>query len=542
VVVAAASCSATSTTSERFPEVDLFAEISDGQQLARAIRELATAAQVAATSQARLCASRSATPRASCSTPRSYAYLRISPRLRPHVRFCAIPSIRGPHRSEAPDDVLDEARELIAAGVQGARARRRGLDRLGPRHGLELPHLVEALAELEGEHRLRVMYAYPTASPGSCARCCASTARRALPRHPRAARRHAGAARDARAGSGDQVRAILDRLREEVPASRCAPRAARASRRDRRDADELVRFVREYRLGRLGAFTYSPEEGTSGFDLRARSRRRGRARAAHGARGARRGPARGPGGLVGTRDRGPGRRGSDRPRSRAALVRAPPWTRPRSTWSRGVAGCTAPVAAGAACGSRARRGVQPALRSSRSHAMSRGSLRALAQPHHGAALPRLAGAVRDLRALRTPRGEPGGRDPFRCSSLAFWLFIAIALSDVLDGWLARRGNLITAFGRIADPFVDKVLILGCMVYLAVLPWSQRFFPAWVVVVILAREFLVTGIRGYVESLGGQFPADLVRQGEDVHAVLRVRGGHRIVGLRDAGETHGFWTA
>ena len=39
------------------------------------------------------------------------------------------------------------------------------------------------------------------------------------------------------------------------------------------------------------------------------------------------------------------------------------------------------------------------------------------------------------------------------------------------------------------------------------PWSRPWFPAWIVVVILAREFLVTGIRGYVESLGGEFPAD-----------------------------------
>jgi CDP-diacylglycerol--glycerol-3-phosphate 3-phosphatidyltransferase len=91
--------------------------------------------------------------------------------------------------------------------------------------------------------------------------------------------------------------------------------------------------------------------------------------------------------------------------------------------------------------------------------------------------------------------------------LAFWLFLVVALSDVLDGWLARRGNHVTAFGRIADPFVDKVLVLGTMVFLAVLPWSSRWFPAWVVVVILAREFLVTGIRGYVESLGREFPAD-----------------------------------
>lgn len=91
--------------------------------------------------------------------------------------------------------------------------------------------------------------------------------------------------------------------------------------------------------------------------------------------------------------------------------------------------------------------------------------------------------------------------------VGFWLFVATAASDFLDGYLARRGKHITAFGRIADPFVDKVLVLGAMVFLAVLPWSQRWFPAWIVVVILAREFLVTAIRGYVESLGSQFPAD-----------------------------------
>lgn len=91
--------------------------------------------------------------------------------------------------------------------------------------------------------------------------------------------------------------------------------------------------------------------------------------------------------------------------------------------------------------------------------------------------------------------------------VAFWLFIVIAATDFLDGWLARRGNTITSFGRIADPFVDKVLVIGAMVYLAVLPWSQRWFPAWIVVAVVAREFLVTGIRGYVESLGLAFPAD-----------------------------------
>jgi len=91
--------------------------------------------------------------------------------------------------------------------------------------------------------------------------------------------------------------------------------------------------------------------------------------------------------------------------------------------------------------------------------------------------------------------------------VAFWLFIATSLSDILDGWLARRGNNVTAFGRIADPFVDKVLVMGAMVFLAVMPWSRPWFPAWIVVVILSREFLITAIRGYVESVGAAFPAD-----------------------------------
>lgn len=91
--------------------------------------------------------------------------------------------------------------------------------------------------------------------------------------------------------------------------------------------------------------------------------------------------------------------------------------------------------------------------------------------------------------------------------VAFWTFIVVAASDVLDGYLARRGNHITAFGRIADPFVDKVLVMGAMVFLAVMPWSAHWFPAWIVVVVLAREFLVTAIRGYVESMGVKFPAD-----------------------------------
>ena len=91
--------------------------------------------------------------------------------------------------------------------------------------------------------------------------------------------------------------------------------------------------------------------------------------------------------------------------------------------------------------------------------------------------------------------------------LAFWLFVVLAATDALDGYLARRDKHVTAFGRIADPFTDKVLILGTMIFLTTMDWAREWLPPWIVVLVLAREFLVTGLRGYVESAGGEFPAD-----------------------------------
>ena len=127
---------------------------------------------------------------------------------------------------------------------------------------------------------------------------------------------------------------------------------------------------------------------------------------------------------------------------------------------------------------------------------------------------------------------------------AFWLFIVIAATDFLDGWLARRGNVVTAFGRIADPFVDKVLVLGTMIFLAVMEWSRDWFPAWIIVVVLAREFLVTGIRGYVESLGLEFGADwfgkikLIVQCIAIGAVIGLPAFHWPEVLRDLLEVIG----
>ena len=92
------------------------------------------------------------------------------------------------------------------------------------------------------------------------------------------------------------------------------------------------------------------------------------------------------------------------------------------------------------------------------------------------------------------------------ASVGFVLFLVAAFTDVLDGYLARRRKMTSDFGRIADPFADKILICGSLVFLAATPGVDRIIQPWVVVVILAREFLVTGLRGYIESRGISFGA------------------------------------
>jgi CDP-diacylglycerol--glycerol-3-phosphate 3-phosphatidyltransferase len=89
------------------------------------------------------------------------------------------------------------------------------------------------------------------------------------------------------------------------------------------------------------------------------------------------------------------------------------------------------------------------------------------------------------------------------------VFALAALTDWLDGYLARLQGQTSAFGRVLDPLVDKVLVCGTFIFL--LPHGSRpeegWLTPWMVVVVVSREFLITGLRSYVETLGVHFGAD-----------------------------------
>ena len=91
------------------------------------------------------------------------------------------------------------------------------------------------------------------------------------------------------------------------------------------------------------------------------------------------------------------------------------------------------------------------------------------------------------------------------------LFIIAAGTDWLDGYLARRLDQVTTLGRVLDPLADKVIICGTFIFLTAVPvmrdvpWGLR---AWMVVVIVVREMLVTMLRSFIEQRGGDFSATM----------------------------------
>jgi CDP-diacylglycerol--glycerol-3-phosphate 3-phosphatidyltransferase len=87
---------------------------------------------------------------------------------------------------------------------------------------------------------------------------------------------------------------------------------------------------------------------------------------------------------------------------------------------------------------------------------------------------------------------------------ALAVFLVAAATDWVDGYLARRYGQVTRLGRVLDPFVDKIIVCGMFIFLSDVDGSR--IAAWMAVVVVSRELLVTAMRSSIEQGGGDFSA------------------------------------
>ena len=80
-----------------------------------------------------------------------------------------------------------------------------------------------------------------------------------------------------------------------------------------------------------------------------------------------------------------------------------------------------------------------------------------------------------------------------------FIFIVASITDKLDGYLARKNNQVTTFGKFLDPLADKILVLAAMVMLV----EMNRLPAWIPIIVLAREFMISGYRLIAVEKGGK---------------------------------------
>jgi len=204
-------------------------------------------------------------------SPEHWAYLQIADGCDNRCAYCKIPELRGGFRSRSMEDILEEANLLVENGVRelvliAQDTTRYGFDLYGE---LRLPELLRNLSKIEGLCRVRLLYCYPDEVTDELIEVIAGEPKVAkyidLPlQHIDDGILQAMGRR----GTADDVRALLDKLREKVPG--IAIRTTFITGfpgEDEAAFETLSAFIMEQRFAHMGVFAFSPQEGTPAWDL-----------------------------------------------------------------------------------------------------------------------------------------------------------------------------------------------------------------------------------------------------------------------------------
>ena len=199
-------------------------------------------------------------------TPRHYAYIKISEGCDRHCAYCAIPLITGRHQSRPMDEILDEVRELVKGGTKEFQIIAQeltyyGIDIDGKQH---IAELIDKMADIEGVEWIRLHYAYPTHFPWELLTVIRE--RKNVCKYLDIALQHISdnmLTRMRRNVTKQETYDFVERVRREVPGI-CLRTTLMVGFPGETDEDfrELLEFTRWARFDRMGAFAYSEEEGT----------------------------------------------------------------------------------------------------------------------------------------------------------------------------------------------------------------------------------------------------------------------------------------
>ena len=203
------------------------------------------------------------------STPKHLAYVKISDGCNNRCNYCAIPLIRGNFRSEPKDDILDQVKYLVKSGRKEICLISQDLTRYGTDINYSLEELLLEITKIPGDYKIRMLYLYPDEISDKLIEIVRDNDK-IMPYFDIPVQHGSNKILKwmNRRGTKEFIKELVLKIRKEIPNSIIrTTMIVGFPHESEKDFKELIDFIMGVKFDHLGAFTYSKEEGTKGFDM-----------------------------------------------------------------------------------------------------------------------------------------------------------------------------------------------------------------------------------------------------------------------------------